>query len=468
MRDLFVAMMKEEWRVHSTMFGGFSFALFPVFIGAIALMGSVLLPYLAETIPGGMIGFLVHAMFLLLGAMVGGFGLLGKEVMNRRFGQASLLAYSSRTLPLSDRRIFAVFVAKDTVYYLLLWVVPFLAGLALGIPLSGLPLSFVGIAALSLTLAFLLGLSTVFFLTTLYAHSVKLVAAAMAAGLLLALLLTVAGGVELQVLFPPYALFLDWSVPMFLLSAGLILFFSAVSIQYMTAEFPDREKRFADRFSPLAGRLRGFRYAPLMAKDLLDLWRSGGLVGQTLFSFVLPMGIIWITLSVLGRIMPQAQLLVTFAGVAGVIAATMYTWLTEFDTLGAYTFLPLGTTDLIRSKFASFLTLQPITAATVGGLAILTGNPGAALPAAVLAVSVAVYACGVMIFLTGLWPAVMVYSVRVFAASLLLTGPVLLGLIALSSLSLTFAFLSVLLILPALLLIRLSFRRWESWERAFL
>ncbi|MDD1653025.1 MAG: hypothetical protein LUQ64_00615 [Methanomicrobiales archaeon] len=467
MRDLFAAMMKEEWRVHSTMFGSFSFALFPVFIAAIALMGSVLLPYLAEAIPGGMIGFTVHAMFFLMGAMVGGFGLLGKEVMNRRFGQASLLAYSSRTLPLSDRKIFAAFVAKDTVYYLFLWVVPFLAGLTLATPLSGLSLSSVGIAAVSLTLTFLLGLSTVFFLSTVYAHSEKLLAVVLGAALLLAILLTAAGGMNPLFLFPTYALFREWSAALFILSAGVILVFSAVSIQYMTTEFPDHEKRYDDGFSPLAARIRRFRYAPLVAKDILDLRRSGGLVGQTIFSFLFPLGIIWVTLSVLGRILPQAQLVITFAGVAGIIAATMYTWLTEFDSIGSYTFLPLGTGDLIRSKFSSFLLLQPVTAVTVGGLALLSGNPAAALPAVVLAVSVAIYACGVMIFLTGLWPAVMVYSVRVFAASLLLTGPVLVGLIAISSVSLAYAFLSVFLILPAVLLIRLSFRRWESWERAF-
>ncbi|MDD1660098.1 MAG: hypothetical protein LUQ62_02720, partial [Methanomicrobiales archaeon] len=465
---LFVPMLKEEWRVHSTMFGSVSFALFPVLIAAITLMGSVILPYMEDAISGRLIGFLVHAMFLLMGAMVGGFGLLGKEVMNRRFGQASLLAYSSRTLPLSDRQIFAAFVTKDTVYYLLLWVVPFLAGLALGTPLSGLPLSFVGLATLSLTLSFLSGLATIFFLSTLYAHSLKLVAAVIVAGVLSAILLTGVGGMNPQFLFPPYALFRGWSPALFLLSLGMITIFSTVSILYMTAEFPDREKRFANRFGPLSGRLEGFRYAPLVAKDILDLWRSGGLVGQMLFSFLLPMGIIWFTLSVLGRIIPPTQILITFAGVAGVIAATMYTWVTEFDTLGAYTFLPLGTADLIRSKFASFLLLQPLTAATVGGLAVLSGNPAAALPAAVLALSVAVYACGVMIFLTGLWPAVMVYSVRVFAASLLLIGPVLLVLIGISSLSLAHAVLSVFLILPAFFLIRLSFRRWETWEKAFL
>ncbi|MDD1646056.1 MAG: hypothetical protein LUP93_07120, partial [Methanomicrobiales archaeon] len=64
--------------------------------------------------------------------------------------------------------------------------------------------------------------------------------------------------------------------------------------------------------------------------------------------------------------------------------------------------------------------------------------------------------------------AVMVYSVRVFAASLLLTGPVLIALIAISSVSLAYSLLSVLLLLPAFFLIRLSFGRWETWERAFL
>ncbi|MDD1651868.1 MAG: hypothetical protein LUO86_02400 [Methanomicrobiales archaeon] len=235
----------------------------------------------------------------------------------------------------------------------------------------------------------------------------------------------------------------------------------------MTAEFPDHETRYTDGFSPLAERIRRFRYAPLVAKDLLDLRRSGGLVGQTIFSFLFPLGIIWVTLSVLGRILPEDQLVITFAGVAGVIAATMYTWLTEFDSLGSYTFLPLGTSDLIRSKCSSFLLLQPVTAVTVGGLALLTGNFSAALPAVVLAVSVAVYACSVMVFLTGLWPAVMVYSVRVFAASLLLTGPVLIVFIAISSVSVSYAFLSVLLLLPAFFLIQRSFTRWESWERAF-
>ena len=38
MFELFTSMLKEEWRIHSTMFGSLSFALFPVVIFMIAFI----------------------------------------------------------------------------------------------------------------------------------------------------------------------------------------------------------------------------------------------------------------------------------------------------------------------------------------------------------------------------------------------------------------------------------------------
>ena len=133
MFELFTNMVKEEWRVHSTMFGSLSFALFPVMIFGIAFMGSFLIPLMRITLPAGNLTLIVHANYLMLGIMVGGFGLLGNEVMNRRFGQASLLAYSARSLPLSEKFIFLNFVMKDTVYYFFLWVLPFGLGYILSL-----------------------------------------------------------------------------------------------------------------------------------------------------------------------------------------------------------------------------------------------------------------------------------------------------------------------------------------------
>jgi hypothetical protein len=69
MFDLFVAMVKEEWRVHSTMFGSLSFALFPFLIFGIAFMGSFLIPLVSRTLPVGNLAIIVHANYLMLGLM---------------------------------------------------------------------------------------------------------------------------------------------------------------------------------------------------------------------------------------------------------------------------------------------------------------------------------------------------------------------------------------------------------------
>lgn len=113
----------------------------------------------------------------MLGFMVGAFGLLGAEVMNRRFGQASLLAYSARSLPLSERFIFANFVVKDTLYYFVLWVLPLALGFLLASPFIGVPVTLPLLLSLTLTLSFLSGLCAVFFLSSVYSRSKPVLAA---------------------------------------------------------------------------------------------------------------------------------------------------------------------------------------------------------------------------------------------------------------------------------------------------
>src|SRR5512137_778091 len=211
MFELFTNMVKEEWRVHSTMFGSLSFALFPFLIFGIAFMGSFLIPLVGRTLPVGNLGIIVHANYLMLGLMVGGFGMLGNEVMNRRFGQASFLAYSARSLPLSERYIFANFVIKDTVYYFFLWVFPFAFGYILASPFIHVPLASALLLLLTLTLSFLFGLCTVFFLSTIFARSKQvfwLLILILCTGLAGLVVMT---GTNPALLFPPLLLFTSFT-----------------------------------------------------------------------------------------------------------------------------------------------------------------------------------------------------------------------------------------------------------------
>jgi hypothetical protein len=465
MFELFIAMVKEEWRVHSTMFGSISFALFPILIFWIAFMGSFLLPLMRQALPAGELSLILHANYLMLGFMVGAFGLLGAEVMNRRFGQASLLAYSARSLPLSGRFIFANFVVKDTLYYFVLWVLPLALGFIIASPLIGIPLALPLLLTLTLTLSFLSGLCAVFFLSSVYSRSKPALAAILLA------LAGIAGGYALLTganparLFPPLRLFTAFSWLNLVLSCAVIVVLFSVSIALFTPEPPGSTRRVREMLTPLTRRLSFFPTPPLAAKDLIDMYRSGGVVGQTLFSFLIPLVVIWFFLSLLDGYLPAHGVLLEFAIVTGVIASTMYTWITMFDTFGAYACLPVSVSTLIKSKIASFSVLQIIPAVFLSLVAVLSGQALYLVPAVVLCLSVSFYSLGITIWLTGLSPSVLVYNVKVMATYLVLIGIVLVILSSVAFASPFSALGAVLLLVPAAGFARLGFAKWDAREQ---
>ncbi|WOX58021.1 hypothetical protein [Methanoculleus receptaculi] len=460
MPELFVAMMKEEWRIHSTIFGNLGFALFPVVIAVFAFLGSLTLPIFADVLPYDVVALLAHIIFLLMGVMVGSFGLMGREVMNRRFGQASLVAYASRSLPVSERRIFAAFLAKDTLYYILLYVLPFSIGFAAAAPFISLDPGYPLLAFISLTLAFLLGLAIVCFLSTLYARSAALLAGTMA-------VLGVAGVAASRLgmpLLPPYAFFLDPAAEPLILSLVLILAPAAVSVLFVTVEYPDRTKRFRNRLEPLAEDLKGLGNAHFIAKDVLDLVRSEGGVGKVIFSFLLPLALVWVCLQVMIRFIPGIDPLVVFAVLLGVLSATIYNWLTEFDSFTSYAFLPVEVSEVIDAKLKAYALANLLPLAVLVIAAATTGWTVAFFPALAAFVSVSAYTLAVTVCLCGLHPNVMLYHARVFLRYILAISPALLLLIFASIVDPGYAFLSLFLVAPAALLLSRARKKWQTWD----
>ncbi|MCU0631368.1 MAG: hypothetical protein MUC66_00120 [Methanolinea sp.] len=466
MPELFLRMMKEEWRIHSTMFGQVSFALFPVMIFGIAFMGSFLLPLLRSAIPSSDLALMTHALFLMLGFMVGGFGLLGNEMMNRRFGQASLLTYSARSLPLSEHFIFLNFVAKDTVYYFFLWVFPFGAGYIAASPFTGTPLFQALLLLLTLVLSFMSGLCVVFLLSALYIRSKRacwLSVLALGAGWGGLAILT---GTNPALLFPPFLLYsaFSWSTLFGLCTILAVMF--AISIVLFSPETAGTTKHYPNTLAPLIRRVAFLPNPPLVAKDLIDLYRSGIGIGQTLFSFLIPLVVIWFFLSLVGSYLPPHGLLFMFAMITGVIASTMYTWVTEFDAFGSYACLPVAVSTLIRSKIATFSLLQVIPAVFIGLVATLTGERAYILPAVVLCVSISFYAGSVMAWLCGLSPSVLVYDVKVLFTYLILDGVVFAIFSAVAFANPFYALSSVVLFIPGWWCVKAAMKRWDAVDPA--
>ena len=265
--------------------------------------------------------------------------------------------------------------------------------------------------------------------------------------------------------FPPLMLFNAFSWLNLILSLVAIVLLFSVSIWIFSPETSGTTKYYADMLTPVTRKLSFFPTPPLAAKDLIDMYRSGGMIGQTLFSFVIPLVVIWFFLSLLNGYLPSNGVLLEFALVTGVIASTMYTWLTMFDTFGAYSCLPVSVRTLIKSKIASFSALQLIPPVFVAIVATLSGQVMYLIPAVVICLSVSFYCLGVTIWLTGLSPSVLVYNVKVMMTYLILIGIVLISLSAVAFASPFTSLGAVILFVPAVFFARLGFAKWEAAEQ---
>jgi len=226
------------------------------------------------------------------------------------------------------------------------------------------------------------------------------------------------------------------------------------------------EKTYRDSFAPLMRRFSFLPNPPLATKDSLDLYRSGSLGGQTIFSFLLPLAVIWFFLTLLGPFFPPHGLLFIIAITTGVIASTMYTWVTMFDTFGPYACLPIAVSTLIAGKLTTFAILQVIPAVFIASVALLSGEAAYLVPAVVLGISVSFYAVGVMAWLCGLSPNVLVYDVKVLFVYLISVGIVLTIFTAVAFTNPYYALFALILAIPTWLLIQKAKVRWDAVDPA--
>lgn len=116
-------MMREEWRMHSEMFSGRSFAFFPAIIFGLTSAG-VWLTVTYSTLQASAVNTGLVGLGAFFGLSVGAIGFSSSDAMKNVLGPTNFLVYSSRTLPVSERRLLAAFLAKDLIYYSLMFLAP--------------------------------------------------------------------------------------------------------------------------------------------------------------------------------------------------------------------------------------------------------------------------------------------------------------------------------------------------------
>jgi len=124
-------MIKEEWRMHSTLYKGRSFAFFPVLV----FLFTFTFAYATakySTLGPEPVGTALVVLAAFLGLGIGNLNYSGRDAWRNLLGDTSYLVYSSRTLPISRKKILAQLVLKELIYYTGLFLLPVALGGLIG------------------------------------------------------------------------------------------------------------------------------------------------------------------------------------------------------------------------------------------------------------------------------------------------------------------------------------------------
>lgn len=408
---VFRFLLLEEWRLHTQLFGGIRFALFPAMIAGIVAAGAIALSETGYTTAEILAG--LHLLVLGFGLYSGTSGFAGSDMLENVFGRLSLLLSSPDTLPLGRRYLLGIFLVKDGLFYGCVIVLPAAIG---AIPLLTIgPMLPVSVLALWLSLlaVFAGGMAMTVLAIAVRTQGVPAWAIGGSIGV------AVVGGwfagaaPLLWIVVVPYN---ELAVLPVLVAGTAVV--AAVSLALYDPTYGRPARTAVDRFARLERRLP-VRNEGLVAKTLLDLARSSGGLWKPLVSVAILLGLVAALVSVVAAITGiQPAPGIFFGGVLGLSAFTTYNWLTEFDDVEDYLAYPVSVPDVFRAKRTAFILVGAPAAAVPYLLAVVWfgGTAADAIAGAVILGGFGLYYYGLTVYLAGFDPNEFLFDAVRFAA----------------------------------------------------
>ena len=403
-------MIREEYRLHSELFGD-RFAAFPLLVAALSGAGFWLLTL--TDVGVGAVAAGLHGLVFFFGLQVGSIGLVGRDALRDVLGDVTLLVFSARTLPVTWRRLLAVFLLKDLIYYSVLFLGPLAAGYAVFAVTAGVPVGDVGLLYLTTAATFAYGAGASLTAAGVATRS-RIARLGLLAGVVAVTTATVAGRVD-PVALSPLAFYESPSLATAAAGFGPVVVLSVLGpLTFRPADggaarsSPDRYSRVRTLLSDDTG---------VATRSTLEVARSSGSVWKVLFSMGVLFGVTALALDQVTRATGvAAHAGIAFGTLLGLGAFTTYSWVTQFDSAEEYLRLPLSLSAAFAGKRTAFLALS-----VPAGLVYLLGSllwlsPVQVAVGAVVFPLVAVYVFGVTAFVTGFAPNELLFDTPLFVA----------------------------------------------------
>jgi hypothetical protein len=422
-RRLFVGMLREEWRLQANLFGGARFAAFPLFVLALGA-GAVWLLTTTAVATVGTLVLGVHALVFAFGLQTGTTAFLGQDAARNLLGDMTLLVFTARTLPVSQRRLLGVFLVKDAVYYSGLFMLPMALSFTPAVTAGLLAGSDVALLWATATTTFLLGVTVTFAGIAIGTRGVsgRVVALALA----LSLGGAVVAGVDL-VQYTPYGIYTGSTVVETTVVVAAIPLLATLGIAAYDPNYSKPARTAGDVYGRWRDRLP-FGDDAVTAKTLIDVSRSSGGLFKIVFSGTILLAVGVFLLALAGEIAsvdPAPG--VTLGAILALSAFTTYNWLTQFDDVDEYRLYPLDVADVVRAKRRAFALVSLPTGVAFYAIAVawqFSTIPDA-LTGLVVHVGLQVYLFGVTVYLAGFSPNEFLFDTVLFAAfTLAVAAPV--------------------------------------------
>jgi hypothetical protein len=427
-KNLLSYLALEEKRIHEAFIQKGKFLLFPAVIFSLSFFA--LLPFgIYRQVAGFLdLNVISNLIFFLFGATIGSFGLSGKSVLSLRFGELRFLPYSYQILPITQRRMFRYYVLKEIIFYLLFFILPVSLSALLAFPLNDIPLSDSFFFSLSICFSFLFGMGLSFIFSSIYQRKRGIGKAIL---LLFTVFFAYDRGSAISGLFLPNFVTYTKSPDSVFLNIIACTLLPILSIAIFRPTYPVFEiKHFKDQFKRLKRRISILgKEAPFVSKDLVEMKRSVGASTKLIFLFFIPLffsSLILFYVKKLIYLTPRSFYLF-YSLISGIIALTVYHFITEFDFPKMYAHLPVDGRKILRSKFKGFSLIALISLLLAHIFSIYFFEIGVQniVSGLLLSFTSSLYFASLMLKETGVFPNMYFFDPKVILRFLLFSVPVI-------------------------------------------
>lgn len=419
------------------------FLALPVFVMMVSFFLGMTLDTLTETVSLEELISLANVGVFLYGLSVGAFGFLGRTYVERRHGKDNFIIATPTILPLSFKRTFFGMYLRDVIFYLSLILLPALVGMLISAPLAGLSVVSILSVFSAVFLTFLFGISLSFFVSVVFTRTLVGFVVIVGGYILLLIGHGLLGLYGLEVVLPTIGL--QFSLPplqqgddalLYLCLTGLLTAAFVVLALALVREYYEGSRTRVPELLPSYLPRFGFagKYQPLLAKEFVDLVRSGTL-WKMIFSFAAPL--IFLSFSTwyvnYGLGLPVGFNTVFYAAMVGFFGVLLYSWLTNVDLSDYFETLPVAMPLVIRVKLIVYaILIMGISTGFVILIAWVNGEMDMLWLALPVLYIVSAYVVVATAYLTGLSPSSFLFNPEILVKFTIISTLPALGIAILS------------------------------------